>query len=196
MQSNIKRKSPEFKIPAGQMFVENGKVKPNPSKGEMRFSINSDNLLIFEWKDLNTNISSEPLVIFDGEWEWTKIGTQKGRVYCLKNVNFDDKFFFWMQYPNAAEDQANENIITNILKTGRLELNEEKESDSSINSVEKMVNSESVNKTGSDKNNNTGVNVDKTKGTTSSNADFIKSFAQSFRGGKKGKFDVYFKLLG
>src|SRR5690349_8603824 len=111
MQSTKKFKSPEFKLQAGQMFTENGKVKPNPNKGEIRFSINSDNLLIFEWKDLQTNISTEPLVIFDNEWEWGKIGTQKGRVYCLKSVNFDDKFYFWLQYPNSAEDQVNENII-------------------------------------------------------------------------------------
>ena len=33
-----------FKISAGQMFVDNGKVKPNPNKGELRFTINNDNL--------------------------------------------------------------------------------------------------------------------------------------------------------
>jgi hypothetical protein len=173
---NIKK--PEFKLLAGQMVVENGKVKPNPNKGELRFAINSDNLLIFEWKDLETGISSEPLVIFDGEWEWVKRGTAKGRVYCLQSTTFGDKLYYWMQYPNAAEDDVNENLITNILKTGRLELNEEKDATGDLGSVRNIVNSEGT--TGGNQN----PPSQKTGGV--SNADFIKSFASAMKGGAAG----------
>jgi hypothetical protein len=179
MQRNIKK--PEFKIQAGQMIVENGKVKPNPNKGEIKFSLNADNLLIFEWIDLITNIKSEPLVIFDSEWEWKKQGTQKGRVYILQSTTFGEKFYFWMQYPNVAEDEVNMNIISNILKTGRLELNEEKEAKDNVNNVESFIKAE-----GKESNTgNTNIAGNTNNNSKANNADFIKSFASSLRSTKK-----------
>jgi hypothetical protein len=185
MQSTGSRqiKKPEFKLLAGQMLVENGKVKPSPNKGELRFTYNPDNLLIFEWKDLNTNITSEPLVIFDSEWEWKKIGTQKGRVFCLQSTTFGDKFYYWMQYPNAEEDHVNENIISNILKTGRLEINEEKgSSDNGASSVENIIKNEEQKPV----TNTTNVQPSN-QNKSSTNADFIKNFANSLKGTKKRK---------
>jgi hypothetical protein len=185
-----KIKSPEFKLQAGQMFVDNGRVKPNPNKGELRFSINRDDLLVFEWKDLETNIVSEPLVIFDGEWEWVKKGTQKGRVYCLQSTTFGEKFYYWMQYKNPEEDPINENIISNILKTGKLELNEEKEDKDTINNIENIVNTEQE---GAKQ-----TNGDTTKQAANmNNAEFIKSFTKSLRGGANKKSNlIIIKLSG
>jgi hypothetical protein len=162
MKTNHK---PVFKISAGQMFVENGKVKPNPNKGELRFSINNDNLLIMEWKDIQNNISTEPFVIFDNEWEWKKIPTQKGRVYCLESLSFPEKLFFWMQYTNISEDLMNENIISNILKSGRLEINEEKGEKKETTSMENFS-----------KNENTSTQTNNLQ-----NSDFIKNLAQSLK---------------
>ena len=162
MKANHK---PLYKISAGQMFVENGKVRPNPNKGELIFTINNDNLLIMEWKDIHNNTSTEPLVIFDNEWEWKRVPTQKGRVYCLESLSFPEKLFFWMQYNNLSEDQMNENIISNILKTGRLEINEEKDGKKETISMENFSKTENTN--------NQMNNLQ--------NTDFIKNLAQSIK---------------
>jgi hypothetical protein len=67
----------------------------------------------------------EPIIIFGDEWEWKRVPTPKGRVYSLCNKSFpDDMHVFWMQYSNCNEDDYNQTIISNILKTGKLELNE------------------------------------------------------------------------
>ena len=77
------------------------------------------------WKNLENNIETEPLMIFGGEWEWKRIPTAKGRVFSLKNLTFPEEIYiYWMQYPNTVEDDYNETVISNILKTGQLEINE------------------------------------------------------------------------
>jgi hypothetical protein len=174
---NISKKTKhvkEYKILAGEMPLISGKVKPNSDKGEIRFSVN-DGLLNFEWRNLDKNISTEPLVIFEGEWEWTKVQTQKGRVYKLQSKTFiEEQFYYWMQYPNKSEDDMNETIINHILSTGRLEINENPNvlEDSGVESVVKR-----------EDNGNQGGNNLNTGATK--NSDFIKNFANSMNMAKR-----------
>jgi hypothetical protein len=174
---NISKKTKhvkEYKILAGEMPSISGKVKPNSDKGEIRFSVN-DGLLNFEWRNLDKNISTEPLVIFEGEWEWAKVQTQKGRVYKLQSKTFlEEQFYYWMQYPNKSEDDMNETIINHILSTGRLEINENPNvlEDSGVESVVKREDS------GNQGGNN--LNTGATK-----NSDFIKNFANSMNMAKR-----------
>ena len=166
---SINSRSKEFKIQCGEMPIVSGKVKPNSDKGELRFYTN-EGLLFFEWRNLDKNYSNEPLVIFGNEWEWVKHQTAKGRVYRLQNKNFpDDKFFFWMQFPNLAEDEMNANIINNILNTGKLEVNENP-GVSDEQSMENFVKKEE----GGDVEMSNETQADKNK-----NLDFIKNFTST-----------------
>ena len=83
-------------------------------------------LINFTWKNLENNIEQEPTIIFADEWEWKKLPLGKGRVYVLKNKVFvDTVHIFWMQSNKITDDEYNEVIVTNILRTGNLEeLNE------------------------------------------------------------------------
>jgi hypothetical protein len=176
--SNRKNKAKEYKIQAGEMPIVAGKVKPNSDKGEIRIYIN-DGLLNFEWKNIDKNITYEPLVIFGGEWEWVKLNTQKGRVYKLQNKSFpDEQFYYWMQNPNKTDDEINETIINNILNTGRLEINESSSEieDLGVDSVIKRE--ETQNETG-----NTTTNT--------KNTDFIKNFSNSLAFAKRMTYIIY-----
>jgi hypothetical protein len=168
----------EYIIQAGEMPMVSGKVKPNSDKGEIRF-YEKDGLLNFEWKNTIKNISTEPLVIFEGEWEWVKVQTQKGRVYKLQNKTFqEDQFFYWMQNPNKSEDELNETIINNILNTGKLEINEnpKEQEDSGIESIIKRE----------DNSNQAVPNQNQ-----NSNMDFIKNFANSINMAKRKYICIY-----
>lgn len=168
----------EYIIQAGEMPMVSGKVKPNSDKGEIRF-YEKDGLLNFEWKNTIKNISTEPLVIFEGEWEWVKVQTQKGRVYKLQNKTFqEDQFFYWMQNPNKSEDELNETIINNILNTGKLEINEnpKEQEDSGIESIIKREDNSNQAVPNQNQNNN---------------MDFIKNFANSINMAKRKFICIY-----
>ena len=122
MNSNKKgrnSKTQEFRFRAGRMFIEGGKVKPDPTKGEIRIYISLDGLLSFQWVDSSNTKTDEPIVIFSDEWDWVKIGSQKGRVYLLQNKTFeDDKNFFWLQDPDTSKDQEINDKMKQIVETG------------------------------------------------------------------------------
>jgi hypothetical protein len=178
--SQIKQK--EFTFQAGEMLIENGKAKANPDSGIIRFYIGRDQMLFFEWKNITKNLSSEPLVILGGEWVWKKIQTQKGRLFMLQSVSYpEEKFLYYMQYPNKSEDQMNENLVNNILKTGTLELNEDKPQENEEMSVEGIVKAEKEKVEAV--NTNTG-NINQVNPSPNNNAgssDFIKNFANSVK---------------
>jgi hypothetical protein len=200
MEKVIKKFKKEYKILAGEMPVVSGKVKPSSDKGELRFFQNADNMLCMEWRNLNKNTVSEPLVIFEDEWDWTKLETQKGRVFKLQSKTFpDEQYFYWMQYPNKAEDLLNEQTIRNILATGRLEI----DMSSELNSVDAIMKNEEETdiKTDGIKNNNNTINKSNSdsnpplnnaqissRGGSNNNSDFIKNLAKSFG---KNKRNIY-----
>jgi hypothetical protein len=194
-----KSKQKEFIILAGEMKIVGNKLKPNPAKGQIRFYINPDDILCFEWIDLESKTSNEPLAIFEEEWEWKKIETMKGRLYFLQSKNFpEERSFYWMQYPNKAEDSLNEKIINKILRTGKLEIEEENgQGDDVEMTVENIVKrEESMSNQASNffENNNipTGNNQN-----VINNADFIKNFASALRNVDKRveKFPALGKIL-
>jgi hypothetical protein len=161
-----------FRIEAGEMKVENGKVKPNTNKGEIKISINPDNILIFEWTDLQTNTTTDPLAIFGNEWQWNKIPTQKGRVYCLESEVYGEKYFYWLQYTDSSQDSINESIISNILKTGKLTTHVEESNKTEI----------------------TGMNNFEKVENKQTNQDFIKSLTQTIKT-EKNKLTSLGKIL-
>lgn len=184
--SSRKVKAKEYKILAGEMKIVEGKVKPNADKGEIRFYVNRDQLLNFEWRNLDKNITTEALVIFENEWEWKKVQTMKGRVYILQNKSFaEDKFYFWMQYPNKAEDEVNENIISNILSTGILEIDETLKGDKNHSGVESIMKNE-------EKNESNNVNSGNNR---AGNMDFIKNLANAMKNVEKVKYPTLGKIL-
>lgn len=116
-------KSKELRFQAGRMEVIDGKVKPNPAKGEIRIYLNLDNLLCFNWVETQhaSSFTFEPLVIFPDEWTWERLNTRKGRAYMLRNKAFEeDRFFFWLQSADTSKDQEMEALIQGILKSGEL----------------------------------------------------------------------------
>jgi len=171
-----KTKQKEFKILAGEMKMAGNKIKANPAKGHLRFYINPDEILCLEWVELESNSTNEPLAIFEDEWEWKKIETMKGRVYVLQNRNFqEERNYFWMQYPNKAEDSQNEILINKILRTGKLELDEEDGHGDDVEmTVENIVKKE-------ENTSNPTHNPVSNKQNVSNNSDFIKNFANALR---------------
>jgi hypothetical protein len=183
MEKVINKFKKEYKIMAGEMPVVSGKVKPNSDKGELRFFQNADNLLCMEWRNLDKNMIHEPIVIFEDEWEWIKLDTQKGRVYKLQNKTFtDEQYYYWMQYPNKAEDILNEQTIKNILFTGRLEI----DTSSEINSVDVIMKNEGENNINNSNNISETYNNNENKNKDiKNNSDFIKNFTKSFGKNKR-----------
>jgi len=182
----------EFIVSAGEMNVVGGKIKPNSAKGQIRFYINQDEILCLEWINLESKISSEPLAIFGDEWEWKKIETLKGRVYILQNKMFSDsQYFFWLQYPNKAEDSLNDSIINNILKTGRLDIDENEQGNDVEMTVENIEKEEElVHKTSTQ--NNPGQTKPLIESNTN-NGDFIKNFSDALRNVEKSNhINLYF----
>lgn len=184
----------EFKLQVGEMIVENGKIKPNPDKGELRiFFNNRDQVLCLQWINLDKNIEREPLIIFPLEWELRKLGTTKGRVWVLQNTTFEeDKFFFWLQYSNKAEDETNEVIVNNILKTGSLVIDETKEGEgNNMTGIEGIIRSESDSQAKVNNNIQSNANI-----SANTNADFIKNFTNTFKSiGNKPRYPELGKIL-
>jgi hypothetical protein len=197
------KKPKEFRLLVGEMIVEDGKAKPNPDKGELRFTTR-EGMLFFEWRNLDKKIDREPLIIFPGEWDWIRLGSQKGRVFMLQNTTFpEDKSIFWMQYPKKEEDDMNAIIIGNILKTGALIIDEsvggdeyqyqDENANYNVSGVEDMMRSEQRNP-----NTNTNTNNNIQSNSSNSNSDFIKNFASGLKnvgGGAKAKYPELGKIL-
>lgn len=192
MEKTIKRK--EFVVQAGEMVLENNKAKANPDKGEIKFFLNSEGLLCFEWKNLTKNQTSEPIAILPGDWAWKKIGSQKGRVYLLENIMYPEvKYFYWMQYSIAMDDNIS-TIITNILKTGTLDIDENKLVESkpmSIKEVEKEEEKKSQISTGIPvTNQNQSQSSTQIPQSTNNTNDFIKQFTASMKQFQKSLPDL------
>jgi hypothetical protein len=134
----------EFSFKCGEMKVEDGKVKPSPTKGKVKIFYNPDSLLCWQWVSEDSQISAEPLVIFSDEWEWLKITVGKGRVYQLKSKCFEDVFIYWMQDSDLCKDMQTDEIVNKILLDGKLEIKNENTTNSKP-VVDSNKNSQSIN---------------------------------------------------
>ena len=114
-------KSGEFALMAGQMTVKDKIVHASKDRGILRFYINSETtLLTFEWKNLNNNQTSEPIVITAGDWCYKNVQTKKGHPFYFENVSYpDDKYFFYYQEPKDKIPKIEEKIKL-ILEKGEL----------------------------------------------------------------------------
>ncbi len=190
-KTNKKTKIKEMKISAGSMPLKDGKIKPDPAKGEI-YIFEKDGMLIFQWTNLDKNISEEPLVVFSGEWEWTKIPSNKGRVYVMKSKCFEDaQYYFWMQCPQKDKDEENERIINQIFEDGNFNcLNknnkEEKEEKNEITGINNFVeqNKNLINPSNTQFNNINTINNNQNE-QNMKNEDFIKNLATTFKNIKR-----------
>lgn len=117
----MESKPDEFIVKAGQMTVKDKNVHASKDKGILRFYINSETtLLTFEWKNLNNNQISEPIVITAGDWCYKKVQTKKGSPFYFENVSYpDDRYFFYYQEPKDNIPKIEEKIKL-ILEKGEL----------------------------------------------------------------------------
>lgn len=211
----------ELKIAAGAMPLKEGKIKPDPAKGEIKI-FDQDGLLQFQWTNLDKNLSDDPLAIFSGEWEWGKIPSAKGRVYVLKSKCFEEEqFYFWLQSPNKDEDAEKELVINLLFDAGNFEClrkfvksennsdgnggdnynnNRQEKTDKSeitgFSGIENLNNSAgnlgNVNSASANANNVNNNNNIGQLGKAMTNEDFIKNIASTFKNIKRKL--VYFFL--
>lgn len=132
----------EYIIKCGEMKIDQGKVKPNPNKGNIVISVNSDKLLCWQWISLDKKTVSEPIVIFSDEWEWIKVPTGKGRVFQLKNKCFEDIFVYWLFDYDDVKEKIMINDVSIILKNGSLLPENE---NNNINKNNKVINDSTTN---------------------------------------------------
>jgi len=94
----------EFK--AGKMLLQGKLVKPDKRKGLIYVYQSDDSIMHFCWKDRNTGIVEEDLMIFPDDIEYKRI-TQctTGRVFLMKFKSTNRKLFFWMQEPESDKDE-------------------------------------------------------------------------------------------
>lgn len=90
----------EFK--AGKMLSENSKVRPDMRKGKIQIVADESEISHFQWVDPEGKVEDD-YIIFPGEFKFSKVVQTKSRVYLLEFG--DDKFFYWLQEPNADLDK-------------------------------------------------------------------------------------------
>ena len=139
-------------------------------------------------------------MIFGDEWEWKRIPTPKGRVFSLRNKAFpEEMYIYWMQYANTTEDEYNEMIISNILRTGQLEINENPKASDNVEmtsveeSIPKLEETKKVEKS-KESNNQTLNNTTTTKPID--NKKFLSNLSNEFQRKKRKKFIILAKFPG
>lgn len=138
----------EFTFKCGRMDIVDNTVKPVPNKGYIKIYINEDMLLCWEWYDLATNKTSqdEPFVIFENNWSWNKVPSTKGAVYQLKNLEYDESYFYWLQEPKDNTELYNkiETKVSEILKSGKLNLSNINNNYNTVNSNKDKTNTQYI----------------------------------------------------
>jgi len=86
------------------------KVKADPRIGKLQI-LREDVAKIFRWVDVKTGQPDEDHYIFPGQGAFEKIKQIPGRVYILRDTSNDQRFFYWLQEDNPAND---ENIVKKV----------------------------------------------------------------------------------
>ncbi|KAK1231188.1 hypothetical protein PQX77_005714 [Marasmius sp. AFHP31] len=97
-------------------------VDPSPTKGAVILTKGDDDLLHFIWKNRETNVIDEDLILFPTDATFTKVSQSAGRVYVLKFSSSDQRHFFWMQDASAARDEEFANNVNGLLQDMDYEL--------------------------------------------------------------------------
>ncbi|KAL3625220.1 hypothetical protein CASFOL_030674 [Castilleja foliolosa] len=95
---------------AGKMLLDGTRVVPDNRKGLFRMGMGEDGLHHIQWLD-----RTQDQIIFPGEAVFEKVNQSSGRVYILKFLTDDRKFFFWMQEPKADNDAELCNMVNFFL---------------------------------------------------------------------------------
>lgn len=86
----------EFK--AGKMSLKGKMVHPDKRKGLVYVYQSDDSLMHFCWKDRQSGIVEDDLMIFPDDIETRKVAQcTTGRVFLMRFKSTNKKFFFWMQ---------------------------------------------------------------------------------------------------
>lgn len=94
----------EFK--AGKMEMRGKRVYPSDKKGSVYLhQSQDDNLMHFCWKDRQTGVVEDDLILFPDDCEFKRVKEcTTGRVYVLKMKSSNRKMFFWLQEPRTDRD--------------------------------------------------------------------------------------------
>ncbi|KAF5338990.1 hypothetical protein D9611_008759 [Ephemerocybe angulata] len=103
---------------AGRAFRRDGSniVEADPAKGAILLTNGDDGLLHFIWKNRETDVSEEDLIIFPTDATFTKVDQSNGRVYVLKFSSSNQRHFFWMQDASSARDDEFANNVNGVLQ--------------------------------------------------------------------------------
>jgi len=94
-------------LKAGKMNLQGNLVKPDKRKGLIYVFQSDDTLMHFAWKDRQTGVVEDDLIIFPDDFEYKKITKcTTGRVFLMKLKSCNKKQFFWMQETDAEKDEA------------------------------------------------------------------------------------------
>lgn len=102
--STSSRNLVEFK--AGKMELRDKMVHPIQKKGLVFLRQSpDDNLMHFCWKDRQTGVTEDDLILFPDDCEFKRVKEcTTGRVYVLKMKSSNKKMFFWMQESKVDRD--------------------------------------------------------------------------------------------
>ncbi|KAL7092485.1 hypothetical protein ACP275_12G167400 [Erythranthe tilingii] len=89
---------------AGKMLMDGTRVLPDPRKGLVRIGRGEEGLVHFQWLDRSANVVEDDQIVFPDESVFEKVNQSSGRVYILRFLTDDRKFFFWLQEPKAEND--------------------------------------------------------------------------------------------
>lgn len=81
------------------------KVTPDARRGRAKVYINNEGEKHFEWRDLKSNKAEIDQYIFEGDAIFDKVKNSTGRVYFLRFLSYEDKYFFWMQEKDTSKDE-------------------------------------------------------------------------------------------
>ncbi|EIM81648.1 adhesion regulating molecule [Stereum hirsutum FP-91666 SS1] len=105
---------------AGRCFRREGTntVEANPAKGAIVLDRGEDELLHFYWKNRDTGITDEDLILFPSDATFVKVSQagDGGRVYVLKFSSSNQRHFFWMQDASAEKDEEFVYHLNNLLR--------------------------------------------------------------------------------
>ncbi|XP_042038070.1 26S proteasome regulatory subunit RPN13-like [Salvia splendens] len=116
---------------AGKMLMDGTRVLPDSRKGLVRIGRGEEGLVHFQWLDRSLNIVEDDQIVFPDEAGFEKVNQSSGRVYILKFLTDDRKFFFWMQEPKPENDTQLCNSV-NFYLNQPLELAVNEEPDSAV----------------------------------------------------------------
>lgn len=106
----------EFK--AGKMELRDKMVHPIKKKGLVYLRQSDDNLMHFYWKDRQSGVVEDDLILFPDDCEVKRVKEcTTGRVYVLKMKSSDKRMFFWMQEPSSDLDDDHWKKINEMLNS-------------------------------------------------------------------------------